>query len=872
MNYRHLNLLKRLIFPVFLMAISLSFLLFPSSVSAVEHEEIRDGLQQGEVRVTKSAEPVEGMVNQWDVTVKVEGRNIFPPPDTDIVLVIDNSNSMRTQDDGWFTPTRMDKAKSAASKFIEQVLQEGYNNRVGIVTFGGSGTRRADLESYEKKNDLLTIINGGWWGIIPDFGIQADGGGTHTQEGIRMGMQLLEEQAVASRRILVLISDGVPTYSYQVEAPYTDRDYMINDTANNRYVTSENIPEEGFRYPWAVWSNRIGNGSQMFLGNGNLWFPNSYISMGNNAISESNIWKGKTNTKLNGPVATDVYTIGVDMDSSDEESFIGYVDVEYQDEAGNVLDTRTLSGEVGIDSYETEKLDFAGYTFKSVTGTTSGKFGEETIKVVYTYTKITKSNLSETTTATNFETNLAKNNFLETTSQTSESEENDPILPYASQLGSTKATSLVASNGSEVLKRIASKPNMCFSVNGNGLERALAQIGNEILSAVKDGTVTDPMGEGFELAEGATNIKVSQGSYTADTTKTPNTIKWDVGTLTVPVSDDPDEDIMYATMTYRINANQGVLGEGVMSSDGYAKTNGVTKFNYIDSKNVNKEKEFVVPSVKPTIVSLKKLLLDSDGNTVTNSDESFKINLDEYGLGIAGHIIKANEEVKIVHPWKADTKYSIEEILDVSQEYDVSIAINGQTTTGTQSNLIFQKIATENFYEHQNIIVTNKVKGTVDPKDRYLYIRQCVVDPNSDLVIPSKGFYVSVFAESRGSMMNLISGSTTNNLPTNVTTSLFTKYKLPAEYDDFNKLEITDSVPEYYEQIGYVVTKDSIDVGNNHISTNTTTFISQSRGSIADYTDTNENWVTIFITPKLGSDDEDNPRPYSWDYKINQFG
>ncbi|MTD38341.1 VWA domain-containing protein [Erwinia sp. CPCC 100877] len=870
MNCRRLNLLKGMIVPVFLMAISLSFLLFPSNVTAVEHEAIRDGLQQGEVRVTKSADLVEGMVNQWDVTVKVEGRNIFPPPDTDIVLVIDNSNSMRAQDDGWFTPTRMDKAKSAATKFIEQVLKEGYDNRVGIVTFGSSGKKRADIVGFEKKNDLLTIINGGWWGIIPENGIQADGGGTHTQEGIRMGMELLESQATASRRILVLISDGVPTYSYMVEAPYTEKAYMINDTASNRYVTSENIPEEGFRYPWWPWSNRIGNGREMFLSNG--WFSNSYTSMGNNAISESNIWKGKTNAKLNGPVATDIYTIGVDMNSSDEESFIGYVDVEYQDEDGNVLDTRTLSGEVDVDSYQTEKLDFAGYTFKSVTGATSGKFVEENVKVVYTYTKTTKSNLSETTTSTKVEPNLSKNNVPQTTSKTSDSEENGLVLPYVSQLGTTKATPKVASNGPEVLKRIASRPNMCFSVNGNGLERALEQIGNEILSAVKDGTVTDPMGEGVELAEGATNIKVSQGSYTADTTTTPNTIKWNVGTLTVPVSDDPNEDIMYATMTYRVNANQGVLGDGIMSSDGYAKTNGVTKFNYIDSKNANQEKEFVVPSVKPTIVSLKKLLFDSNNNAITNSDESFKVNLDEYGKGTVGHIIKANEEVKIVHPWKADTNYSIEEILDVGQEYDVSIAINGQATTGTQTNLIFQKTTAETFYEHQNIVVTNKMKEAIDPEDRYLYIRQCVVVPNADLVIPSKGFYAGAFAESSGAIMNLISGSTTNNLSTNVTTSLFTKYKLPSEYAGFNKLEITDSVPEYYEQIGYVVTKDSINVANNHISTNTTTFISQATDSIVDYTDTNENWVTIFITPKLGSDDENNPRPYSWDYKINQFG
>lgn len=60
--------------------------------------------QPGEVKLSKTATPVSGMVNTWDVTVRVEGKDTTKT--SDIVLVIDRSGSM--DDNG-----RMEAAKEA---------------------------------------------------------------------------------------------------------------------------------------------------------------------------------------------------------------------------------------------------------------------------------------------------------------------------------------------------------------------------------------------------------------------------------------------------------------------------------------------------------------------------------------------------------------------------------------------------------------------------------------------------------------------------------------------------------------------------------------------------------------------------------------
>lgn len=167
------------------------------------------------VTVSKTATEVEGMVNAWDVELKVTAK-----PDTtagsanDVVLVIDNSNSMyqKTISTGeivweWWWPTeekidRMTVAKMAAKQFVDQILVEGGNSRVAVVVFGSGIAATKDFTN--NKADLKEFIEN----ISQDY----NNGGTNIQTGINKAADLLSNST--NHKNIVLLADGEPTYYY----------------------------------------------------------------------------------------------------------------------------------------------------------------------------------------------------------------------------------------------------------------------------------------------------------------------------------------------------------------------------------------------------------------------------------------------------------------------------------------------------------------------------------------------------------------------------------------------------------------------------------------------------------------------------------
>lgn len=90
-----------------------------------------------------------------------------------------------------------------------------------------------------------------------------------------------------------------------------------------------------------------------------------------------------------GAFTTETQTIIYQYEKVKAEVTQGRVVVNYEDEEGNVLDTLTLSGEVGT-AYETEEKVFDGYNFKSLTGERTGLYtdGEQVITYVYSKTPV----------------------------------------------------------------------------------------------------------------------------------------------------------------------------------------------------------------------------------------------------------------------------------------------------------------------------------------------------------------------------------------------------------------------------------------------------------------------------------------------------
>lgn len=142
-------------------------------------------LQPGQVRLSKKAEPVAGMVNQWDITLRIEGRNQFPPPPTDIVLIVDTSWSMHEND-------RMTKSKAAAEKFVDLVLRKDYVNRIALIsyntvvtnyTFNEAGWSDQFVDSKHKQLLIDKIRE-----LEP-----VENGGTFTQAGIKSASEVMSK-------------------------------------------------------------------------------------------------------------------------------------------------------------------------------------------------------------------------------------------------------------------------------------------------------------------------------------------------------------------------------------------------------------------------------------------------------------------------------------------------------------------------------------------------------------------------------------------------------------------------------------------------------------------------------------------------------
>ncbi|MGG5341778.1 vWA domain-containing protein [Enterococcus sp. AZ192] len=705
---------------------------------------LKTDLQPGEVKLSKTAKPVEGMVNQWDITVRIEGRNQFPPPPTDIVLIIDTSGSMEEND-------RMIKAKSAAEKFVNMVLHKDYVNRIALVTYNSTVTN-------------YTFNQAGWSDQFVDYAHKSllidkikelepvVNGGTFTQAGIKSATEVMAK-ATGEKRNIVLISDGVPTYSYPPTAPYNQLsgmelfDYPSGAAGYNYYESVKTIPEANFDY-----SKPYGNGAkyrigafapeyeQMPTGSKNRLMANHAHS----AIAQATITK---NEKMsNGDfLVTDFYTIGVDLDSASQDDEI--------------------------------------------------------------------------------------------------------------------------KTGNQTLKEIASSEDKCFAATADNLDDILSGIAGEIVGAIKSAHVVDPMGTGFVMNG---SESVTQGNSEAKDVLGVKTINWDVGTLKTPVSNDPDEDVMYAEMTYRVDATNDVLKPNVIDTNGLAKTNGKTTIVYKRYDDTVIPSEFEVPSVKPIIVSLQKKLLDEDGKEVTEKSDSFdfKYGNDQY-TGNDTFTLFPTEVKKIVHPWKASQEYTIEELLKSTQDYETQIEINGQVTAGTKDVFKFDSVNGQ--YTDQQIIVTNTRIAQI--RKVYLNIRQAVNGPNEELVIPSKGYFTSDI-ENTDQTSNIISKSTTKDTPAEVSESLFMKYELMLKKGE-TKVSISDIIPEYYQFAGYIVSSTNQNLNTTHISSNTSGLMKTNKAEL-DYQTNEEYWLTMFITPKLGTtndgEKETSPRPYSWAYKVNQFG
>ena len=226
--------------------------------------------QPGEVMLFKEAKPIAGIVNTWEVTLRIEGKDTRET--SDVVLVIDRSGSMNDQG-------RMAAAQQAANAFVDELLPSD-TTRIAVVSFSGDVTTNQGL-----TNDATTLksaING----------LNANGG-TFTQAGVKQAEALLAN-STADHKHIVLLSDGVPTYSYEIPDSTVRRDGYVHDGSD--YVTGTGYASSAYG------TSRVGNGSSIYYYIERYLFERAYYNHGNSAIAEAG---------FAGVAGYNVYTIGL---------------------------------------------------------------------------------------------------------------------------------------------------------------------------------------------------------------------------------------------------------------------------------------------------------------------------------------------------------------------------------------------------------------------------------------------------------------------------------------------------------------------------------------------------------------------------------
>lgn len=246
---------KRALALVLALVMALSLVALPSFA---EGEETGGGTEstqpvwpaEGSIKLDKDAKAVEGQKNLWEVTLGIQGRNYKTT--SDVVLVIDNSNSM--YEENGEKNDRMVQTKAAANAFIDKLLTEDSTTRIAVVVFNLK-VDQTGFYTWADKAELKTYINN-----IKKATDKYDGG-TFTQLGIKTARDLLNSSASkGGNKSIVLLSDGVPTASYRVSGTATGTCQYNSSFVGNYWTHNDDYDENTVVVTGCDYKNQAGDG------------------------------------------------------------------------------------------------------------------------------------------------------------------------------------------------------------------------------------------------------------------------------------------------------------------------------------------------------------------------------------------------------------------------------------------------------------------------------------------------------------------------------------------------------------------------------------------------------------------------------------
>ncbi len=149
----------------------------------------------------------------FDVFLNVKGNRQVAIKPIDIVLVTEMSGSMNSVFNGGIK--REYAMREGIEKFMQTINDAGYGDfvNVGLVAFAA---KESDKEPGIWSENIDRVSNATHVSKINKILRNPPVSGTFTQNGLREAQNMLASDASDHKKIMVLLTDGIPTQSYKV--------------------------------------------------------------------------------------------------------------------------------------------------------------------------------------------------------------------------------------------------------------------------------------------------------------------------------------------------------------------------------------------------------------------------------------------------------------------------------------------------------------------------------------------------------------------------------------------------------------------------------------------------------------------------------
>ena len=207
-----------------------------------EGEGIKED-KDGNYKLTKKIEKLGE--RKATITIGAEGGSVKSTESkkekVDIVFLADTSGSMK--DEG-----RIEKLKQALKNSfgtVQEVVDKDADVRVGLVSFAKDSSIKYNLTKVDKENNLQ---KNNWERIVDSL---AADGGTYTDKALDDANRMFNDNS--AKKILVLMTDGHPTYSTKIKNHHNSefynkivgngKDYNLSETwvIGDSYKTKDGI-------------------------------------------------------------------------------------------------------------------------------------------------------------------------------------------------------------------------------------------------------------------------------------------------------------------------------------------------------------------------------------------------------------------------------------------------------------------------------------------------------------------------------------------------------------------------------------------------------------------------------------------------------